>query len=377
MVGNAHDIFVYNMVKWLKKSMDVDVDVFEFYPNNKQGFGNEYYNTVGSAKSVGIPYIHRFINPFIGSSCFKNFLKGRHYDIIHCHWIVPPIVLTNNLKNYCKKLVITFWGGEFDRQKLLESKKIYLRCLYKFVRNVDCVVNDREYFEILLKELPSYLGCFRPGTLGSGPLEILYELMEKESKQESKKALGIPLDKITVQIGYSGKVIHQHLKIIDELKTHPWYREKIHLMAPMTRGAGNAYMNKVEEKLKSSGFSYSLIKGRFLSDIEIARLRNATDITLQLSTSDGFSRSIVESFCGKTVVIYGSWLDYSYYMKSKGFKGVSVDSIKDGVDKIDSIISDFSLYKNMTSTNCENGKHQAIWSECIKDWVDAYNELLR
>ena len=55
VVGCANDIFVYNYAKWLKKSMDVSIDVFEFFPSSQQGYGNEYYDNVATAKGYFIP----------------------------------------------------------------------------------------------------------------------------------------------------------------------------------------------------------------------------------------------------------------------------------------------------------------------------------
>ena len=46
IVGCANDIFVYNYAKWLKKSMNVSIDIFEFFPSSQQSFGTEYYDNV-------------------------------------------------------------------------------------------------------------------------------------------------------------------------------------------------------------------------------------------------------------------------------------------------------------------------------------------
>ena len=186
----------------------------------------------------------------------------------------------------------------------------------------------------------------------------------------------MPEDKLSVMIGYSGKVLHRHIPIVRELVQHPCLRERIHILAPMTRGSKEDYVEAVRQELENSGFSYTLISGRFLSDEDMARVRNATDIALQLSEWDGFSRSIVECLCAGSVLVYGKWLEYGRLLSPAGLEGIEVDSIGSGVAALASIVDNMDAYKEMAVSNHENGRHQGLWSECIKDWVEAYKELI-
>lgn len=376
IVGVANDIFIYNYAKWLKASMDVTIDVFEFYPSTQQSYGNEFYDSVTSAKSCGIFLIKDYIDPYINSRQLAKFVRGKKYDIIHCHWVVSPLVMVKTLKSHCQKLIVTFWGGELTQMHLLGSNKLFRKHLDKFMKEVDAVINSRAS-ELIKNYLPDYTGAFYKASLGSAPLEELYGLMQKESKNTSKKAYNIPLDKYTVLIGYSGKNIHQHLLILQLLRQHQELKDKLHLLAPMTRGACEKYISRVKESLDTSGYTYTLISGRFLNDIEMAQLRNATDITLQLSTTDGFSRSIVECLCAKSLLIYGNWLGYDKRFEASGFEGISVKSVKEGIDSIGNVLDNFDSFSNILQSNFEKGKKQNIWSECIKDWVYAYNDLLK
>ena len=145
----------------------------------------------------------------------------------------------------------------------------------------------------------------------------------------------------------------------------------------MTRGADDKYTAQVNKLLEKSGYSYTLISGRFLTDREIAQIRNATDITLQLSSFDGFSRSIIECLCAKSIMIYGGWLGYEKHLQASGFQAISVNSIAEGIDLISSIINHLGDYKDMVEANYKQGENQYLWAECIKDWVNAYNDLLK
>ena len=379
VVGCANDIFVYNYAKWLKKSMDVSIDVFEFFPSSQQGYGNEYYDNVATAKGYFIPLRRgkMLVDSIVRGKNLKLFLNDKYYDIIHCHWIVSPVVTQKHLKKHCRKLFLSFWGGELYEQKLLYSNTIYQLYLKRLVKQADCIINDKDAESGTFKQLPYFKGVYKPGSYGSAPLEILYDIMQSENKEASKQSLGFPTDKLTVLIGYSGKELHQHLPIISTLSQYDVLKNRIHILAPMTRGSNNNYIESVKQALDNSGYDYTLLSGRYLSDEEIAQIRNATDIVLQLSTFDGFSRSIIECLCARSVVIYGNWLGYEQFMEPMGFTGIEVSSIDNGIKKLIEVVDNIQLYTPILVRNYENGRHHTLWSECIKDWVDAYKDLLK
>ena len=376
IVGNANDIFITNMTKWLKASMfDVKIDVFSFFLNNNQ-CKNTYCDDSGYADvnvwHQKIPGLRTIVSPYYSSKELKRFLKGKYYDVIQCHWIVPPLVLTKDLKKYCNKLFVTFWGGELEDQRILYSKKIYQRHLQCFLSEVDYIINSKSFKTKLRALFPKHVDKHIEGYLGSSPLEELYKIMECESKGESKVKMSIDVNKLVVLIGYSGKALHQHLLIIEELSKRDDLKGKVHLLAPMTRGAAKNYVDNVYWALEQSGYTYTLLRDRFLSDEEVARVRNATDVTLQLSSFDAFSRSIVECLCAKSVLIYGSWLAYDEHLKNEGLVGYKVTDIKDGIDKLGDVVCDIRRYDKENLQNSINGKARNLWSECIKDWVNAY-----
>lgn len=378
IVGSANSIFVYNMAKWLKKSMDINIDIFEFYPPDSKDFDNRYYDRVESVNRNiwfnKIRFVRSLMYPYYASAILKSYIKNRFYDVIHCHWIVPPLVLTKNIKRSCKALFITFWGGEMlNKLSILRSKSLYNRHLKIFLNNgVDYIVNSTISKVNLYNKYPDLKCKHIEGNFGSSSIELIYSVMESESKNFSKLKLNIDPTKITVMIGYSGKLLHQHLPIIMELTKRGELKSKLHLISPMTRDAIKHYCDQVEEALQKSGYSYTILRDKFLSDEEIAHLRNATDITLQLSTFDGFSRSIVECLCAKSILIYGDWIKYEDYLKENNFSAHPVSSISEGIDQLCLIAEKIETYKDEIEKNSSNGKNKYLWSECIKAWVDAY-----
>ena len=373
VVGSAKDVFIYNMAKWLKASMDVDIDVFEFYSSTQQN-DYRYYKSVSSARNVWFTKIKGFrvlTTPFYYAKELDSFLIGKHYDIIHCHWIVPPVVLSRSLKQHCNKLYATFWGGEL-LLKIGYSNKLYRKTLNKFLNEIDYLVNSEVTFNKFCSLYPQLTNKFKYAHFGSAALDYLYDLMNSSSKIDIKKQWDIPIEKYSVLIGYSGKRIHQHIEVIRALKESEVLKDKIHLLSVMTRGSNPAYAKDIEKELQASGYSYTMIKGRFLSDEEVASIRYATDFVLQLSTFDGFSRSIVEALCAGSIVIYGNWLnDYPQFLESDGFQAIAANSFNDAVKILESVIRNYSSYIPMSMKNSESGQTNT-WKESIKDWVNAY-----
>lgn len=371
---SANDIFICNMAKWLRKSMNVEIDVLSLNAHDDQTTDMSFFRNITYINEDYSGLKRRVLGwtqAFRFSRRISSYLTDKHYDIIHCHWLVPSIVLTFDLKCYCKKLFVTFWGGEFNNMTILRTKMLYLIAIKKFFKNVDGIINSKESYLSLQKYLPHYKGIFYEGAFGSEPLEQLYKLMESESKKESKTLLGIRPNSFTILIGYSGKKLHRHLKVLEAISKCPDILDSITILAPMTRNFDSQYVKEVEERIKKMGCDYWLKTG-YLTDSDIARLRNATDIVMQYSDFDGFSRSIVECLCAKSFMVYGDWIDYDKHLKRLNFFAKQTISAEEGVSVIKSYIYNPKLYEDLLYSNWKNGKGSYFWSECIKDWINAY-----
>lgn len=376
VVEAAKDVFIYNMAKWLKASMpSVVIDVFEFCPNDQQQYDYRYYDYVASVQKnwcTNVKYVRNFLSAFHEAKELDRFLEDKHYDIIQCHWIRPAVVLSKEIRNHCDRLFATFWGGELEVLTIMCSKKLYKQMLHRFSQKIDCLMNSKVSCNKLSAKFPVLSIKCHEARLGATSLDYLYGIMESETQEMHKNKWGFSLNKYSVLIGYSGKSLHQHLKVVKYFVQNTHLADKVHLVAVMTRGCSAAYTHQLEEVLKQSGYSYTVIKDRFLSDEEIASLRYATDITLQLSAFDGFSRSIVESLIAQSVVIYGLWLNYGSRLKDEGFKAFSAHTFEDAFKLLTCVVDDYDYFKAQVADNPQAGKTNT-WVECIKDWVEVYS----
>lgn len=376
VVTSANDVFIYNMVKWLKKSLDCSLDAFELYPSaaaNQEDSGI-FFDTIETAhwdSWWGKNKLSRFVfSPIMIARQLDNYVSDKHYDIIHVHgmWFYVPFV--KKLKDHADKLFVCFWGSEWDNGKVWSSHKLFSTKLTQFMKKVDGIVGAYSRLK-LFHELYSHVALYQ-AALGAASMDRIIELTQKNAKKESKKYWSIPEDKVTIIIGYSGKRLHNHLGIIEGFNKHPELSDRVHLLAPMTRGAGADYVAEVENALEKSVFTYTLIKDRFLSDEDIAQLRYATDVVFQFASCDAYSRSIIESICAGAILIYGDWINYKPLLSDDGFEACDVKDIDKGISVLKDYIQARDKYQMIAEHNIQNGGRKYLWSECIKNWVDIY-----
>lgn len=377
VVGSADSIFVHDYAMWLKRSLDISVDVYELERKSQRVYDEAYYDaryfpTEPLWTKFFPTKVSNQLIPIWKNHQLKSFLKTHSYDIVHCHWIVPSLVLTKSLKCYCPKLFVTFWGGELTHLSLFKSKNIYLNRLKQFMTIVDCIANSSNAIQNILYQFPDYKGKTWIANLGSTSVQYICEMQSSYTKEMAKESLNMPTDKFVVMIGYSGKTLHQHLSIIHALQTHDSLKQRIHLFAPMTRDAEFDYIEKVESALKQSGYTYTLLRDRYLNDREVAIIRLATDIVFQFSTFDGFSRSILECIGAKAWLIYARWLDYDNSLKSWKIQALPAESIVDGVRQLSYFLDHVAEFSSSLRKNSEVVLRKLAWSECIKDWINLY-----
>lgn len=376
VVTSANDVFIYNFAKWLKESLDCTLDAFELYPSTSANQENSQglFNTIESAdwKSWwGKNKVTRFFfSPFMLARRLNNFVNDKQYDVIQVHGMWFYVPFANELINHTKKLYISFWGSEFNNGKVWQSHSIFAIKTKHFVSKSDGIIGAVARLKIFSAIYPGV--NLYEAKLGAASMDSILSLTNNHTKEESKRYWQIPEKKVTILIGYSGKRLHNHIDIIKKLNEYSELSDKIHLLAPMTRGADSLYINEVESTLESSQFTYTLLKDRFLSDEDIAQLRYATDIVFQFATEDAYSRSIIECICAGAILIYGDWINYRQLLADDSFEAISVSNIEKGIEILKDYIDNNSKYKSFSIHNTQTGGKKFLWSECIKDWVDIY-----
>lgn len=381
LVGDANSIFFVHYVKALKKQMDAEVHVYspvaDRHDYSDFPYDNVCFDDYELKRRSHIRFVSWLYNPYVERCRFEKFLKSckGKYDIIHFHWIIPAwVIRPQTYKKYADKICVTLWGGEFESLHLLRSHRLYLSKLNGLFTSADVLIgsmsNKKLYDRFPILNTMSEYGIF-----GSSIIEMLSQM--NETKDDCKRRLGIGADKITVVLGYSGKRLHNHDKIINKLSQcadFETFKKRLHFILPMSRGSENAYYDSLETLLNKHGCSYSMMKG-YMSDGDVACLRKATDIMFQLSDFDGLSNSIKECLCAGSVMICGDWFPAYHVLKETGFKYIEVSNIADGIDAFFKVIDNIRYYQDIAKDNKNIAKKQYSWSECIKDWSRAYKKL--
>ena len=382
LVGDGRSIFFVEYVKALKKVMDVEVFVYCPFPKNdwynEYPYDHVYFDNGINSSISRLPVIGYQARPWIFHHNFLSYLKKSNtkFDIIHFHWLLPSWIINPSLyRKYTRRIGVSFWGGEMETGKILNSHKLYLKMLNSLMTEADFGIGSTASTNPVVYELyPQLKGKCNFGIYGSS----VVGLFDDDIKLDDAR-FEIPNNKVRIQLGYSGKEIHQHIKILDCILRHPQFecnKSKIHFIAPMTRGATEDYLNAVEDKLSESGCSYTLIKNCYLTDEEVAYLRKNTDITLQFTKFDEISTSIVEALSAGSLMIAGDWYPNYTVLEEYGFKWISAKSIKDGVDVMFESIENIPEYNDMLNHNKAVGQAKFSWNECIKNWSSAYRKFL-
>lgn len=386
LVGQADSIFFEHYTKTIKKKReDINFDVFSV-DNIKGKYDlsactNVYVNDWEKSFIKKIRGVRSIIKPFYTWISLYRFLKRnkKKYDIIHFKWLIPDVVLFPNvIKKYTKKTIATFWGGELETQKILFSNKLYFSFLDKFLNSVDAIANRSEKIQNYTNKVVKGLSKYQKAHYSSSIAGEIEKLLYNESKNESRIHMGIPPEKISIAIGYSGKSIHQHIKIINALLSDTEFfnnKDNYIFLLQMTYGSNEIYINEVETLLKNYNVPYFLFTKK-ISDVEIARLRNSTDIMIQLSKFDGLSASIIESLLAGSILISGEWLPYKIF-KEKQLHYYELKTIDNSLPKL---ILKISKNINAELKKCQSNKDKMnfnTWDQVIVDWINIYDKILR
>lgn len=383
LVGDANSIFFVHYVKALKKQMDAEIHVYSPIPDKHNycdfPYDKVFFDDYELKKCSNIRYLSTFFNPYVNRIRFGRFLKrnGIKYDIMHFHWILPEwVICPKAYYKYAENICYTPWGGEMDSLQLLKSHKLYLKKYADFIKKVGTLICSKPT-EATLRKFP-FLNDIRKfyGVFGSSIIDAFGT--NNAGNNNYKKYYNIDPERITVVLGYSGKSLHNHDKILKEIvnnKDFDTVRDKLHFIFPMTRGAEEYYINELERILAKHNCHYNMIKGNYMSDEDVVKLRKATDVMFQLSDFDGLSSSVKECLCAGTIMISGNWFAAYSVLKEIGFKYLEVESIKEGVEKFYEVMNNFEYYKDFVKENMNVGQEQFSWDYCIKNWSNAYQTI--
>ena len=315
--------------------------------------------------------INIFLN-FLSLIYFSRKNKNK-YNIVQINYLREEyLVIPKLINNIRDKLVICLFGSDINHRTIIKNNftKIYdkadaiIASTLNFAKTANSYVKEN----IILNKLNVLL-------LPQDHFKY-YSDFTFENKTESKLKLNYPLDKIIVVLGTNSTENEQHEKMIEEVKKIPDL-SRFHFIINLSNRLNTVLERErnIEELLKREfkSISYS-INIRFLSYEEMALVRHATDIFVNMRKIDQLAVSLMESNLGYANVITGKWLPYIDYTSE--VKTTLIDSIEDLSSSINIIANSIDSENNIKILQ-ENRKKviEKYDSNVINDWLNFYKKL--
>ena len=362
----------HNMVERLATSMKeygvlVDVlcmDHLHLVKNSDVQYGWCTQRVLSLFKGNSKNLVPRVLRRLFASSMLKSIIN--HYDLIDFHVFsldYLPYMM------FCIKQGIPFdislWGSDIMRAKkdaLVRKKWGFEHCRY-----IKCTENLHQV--LAEKYSTAFDSKVRYVYWGNSDFEVIDTLPASKVKA-FKDGLLIHGEEFVVTCGYNGSEGQNHLEIVDAIKgLKKDLKSRISFLFPMTYGGVSEYMYKVKRALDEADVHYTIID-KYISSEEIAAIRLASDVVVNIQKTDAFSGSLQGHLYCNNVLIIGEWLDYVpldnanvYYIKT---------SIEDIRDNLVTVLSNLSEYKEKCSGNHEKMAGLTSWSAVLPRWAEYY-----
>lgn len=292
------------------------------------------------------------------------------YDAMQLLWIEMPWAYFYKLiKRKTRKLNLNVGGSDFYRAT--ENEKKYKR---RLVACADCITAETEetmkafaeYYHDEVKDKMSLL------PFGIEVLDYINNI-ENTPKNVLKKKFNIPLGKIVVTCGHNAKKEHQHMQLIEALKSLPAdIKKRMVCIFPMTYPAGyDDYINDIKNNLKESGLEY-MVFTKFMNFQEMAEYAMISNIMIHVQTTDQLSSTMLEEMYTESVVIAGKWLPYKS-LHEKGMFFLDVDTLSNVTDSLENVIKNLDVYKKQCIKNKQLIWKQSSWDELAPKWYNMWN----
>lgn len=295
----------------------------------------------------------------------KHIMKSRAFDICHIHYVgFSALLLRKVLKRKSRKVIVSLWGSEFSGRRPIIA---YLQ--KKLYRGADIITLPT--LELLERFNMHYKSQFRHKLrVGRFPSPLSEKILSLNmTKEEAKRHFSIPEDHITVALGYNSQPGQQHFKILENLKNLP---DNVCLLVNTQFGGDKRYREELKRRVKVSGIKHRFFED-YISDEEMAMLRKATDIMIQVQKADAFSASMQEILAVGNIVITGDWLPYKALEDAFMLKMPRVEAISSylpyAIDHLPSL-------EERCKHNPEIIKKISNNDEIMNEWFKLYEEVI-
>lgn len=298
------------------------------------------------------------------SQFFYLIIKSKRFDFIHIQFVnYYFFYLIPFLKFRRSKIVLTFWGSDYILFK--NYPNYFLKLIVQSAYKISFA--SQKYLTDMLALYPTTEKKISICRFGLDPIT---KIKEFNSKILARKSLNLPNDKIIVCVGYNYSQNQQHFLIIDSLESDEKLvlnKNKYLFVFPLTYGDDKVYLNKLKKRIQNSVL-HCICFENFMTNDEVAFLRLASDVFIQLQKHDQFSGSMSEHLFAKNFVITGRWLNY-IDLKELNIYFYEIDDFNE-LSSFIKIVSNIEYAQISQNSN----KIQLVsdWQFLISNWIKLY-----
>ena len=297
----------------------------------------------------------------------KSLRKYGPFDIIHIHFVTrAALLLAKLLKRRDTRVVVSYWGSDLLRKDINELKKES-----SFFSGISCFTlsSDAMHERFVNIYGQQYLNRINKVRFGVSGFTSIVQVKENFSIEECKESIGANPDKVLITIGYNKAQGQQHDKVLSQINVlDKSLQERIEVVLQCSYGeCSKEYWERLYQIINKL-YCKTIVLTDYMSDIEVAKLRYATDIYINAQITDAFSASMQEYLFSGAIVFNPRWLSYPEISEF----GLSCIEYND-ISEIPKAIS-----KALSVERCRKPENSIIykhtsWNEVKKGWEKSYS----
>lgn len=319
IISDAASMHIYNFVRFFLVNDNNEIYILRHsvgpIPSEYAKFYDENNITVFSPakESDGknrLATVKRFLRKV---KFLKEFGKA---DVCHIHYAHrSSCLLYRMFKKNFNKLIVTFWGTDILRPTAKDDKQ--QKKILPYADKITVTVENSK--EVFIRRFGhNYDDKLAIAHFPSGAVPKIKEFSENTTKDECRKAFGIPKGKRCLVCGYNADKDQRQDICLKEIGMLPKdVRDKLFCIIPMQYARNDTdYIARVKTAAQSCGCEYTVLE-EYVPFERNATMCLATDIYLNLRVSDAFSNAMKEQILSGSLMIQGDWMKYLELDKMK------------------------------------------------------------
>ena len=237
---------------------------------------------------------------------FNFFLKkfGSEIKVAHFFSIRQEYLLNvKNIVKYLKIYIINIYGSDILQNKVIAKlhKKLVLNSYRIIITNEKLKEHLYSLYNLTKNIETIYLPLFA--------LDAIIEKRKQVTKELAKEKFGLSKNDYLIAVGISYFKSDKYIEIINELKKIK--NDNIKFLFQLTYGSSESYKEELLKLIREQlDKKKCIIIDEYLELEDVAYLRLATDLYLNIRHSDQFTAMIPESLLAECDLISADWLLY-------------------------------------------------------------------